>query len=198
MMATKDLAERLLALNTIEFRNEVAPFLCEWYRKVQNHITDDCKGFAEGFRYDSNDRYLWDKVLLVIADRLKESGSEGVTDEEWEAIAVDVDDRFGYGCLECSGFGMQQAREIVGAVLRVLGQRLASAAKAEARVRELAQLCAEVYQVVGALSGDRFENSDVQAVLDNLEAGADGAKLPHKTLLPFYGTSSERAEEGGK
>ena len=42
----------------------------------------------------------------------------------------------------------------------------------------LKQLCAEAYQVVGALNGP-------VNLLDNLSAGAQGEPMPHKTVLPY-------------
>lgn len=42
----------------------------------------------------------------------------------------------------------------------------------------LKQLCAEAYQVVGALNGP-------VNLLDNLSAGAQGEPMPHTTVLPF-------------
>ncbi len=51
----------------------------------------------------------------------------------------------------------------------------------EAAVQELThlrQLCAEVYQVAGALGA-------APRVLDNLWAAADGKPLPHASLLPY-------------
>jgi hypothetical protein len=42
----------------------------------------------------------------------------------------------------------------------------------------LRQLCAELYQVAGALGADA-------RVLDNLWAAAEGKPLPHESLLPY-------------
>jgi hypothetical protein len=52
------------------------------------------------------------------------------------------------------------------------------------RIEELKRVCAELYQVIGALSGahhDCFSHPDVQRALDNASEG----RLVHKDLLPF-------------
>lgn len=48
-------------------------------------------------------------------------------------------------------------------------------------------LAYEVYQVVGSLAARAgvFEDEQVQRVLDNLIAAAEGRALPHETVLPF-------------
>jgi hypothetical protein len=53
--------------------------------------------------------------------------------------------------------------------------------------RQLRELCAQVYQVVGALADAAgvFETKQVERVLDNLDAAAAGKPLPHGNLLPF-------------
>jgi hypothetical protein len=49
---------------------------------------------------------------------------------------------------------------------------------ARAEIDRLRDLCAQVYQVAGALGAD-------DRVLDNLWAAADGKPLPHASLLPY-------------
>ena len=51
----------------------------------------------------------------------------------------------------------------------------------EAEIAALRQLCAEAYQVVGALNGR-------SNILDNLSAAAQGEPLPHATVLPYCAT----------
>lgn len=58
--------------------------------------------------------------------------------------------------------------------------------------------CAEAYQVVGALAGDRFSDPDVTKALDNLSAAANGEPRPHDDLLPFAPKpDADRAIGGG-
>lgn len=56
-------------LNTVEFRNEVHPFLIEYVRKFN-------QTFPVGYSFDSTDRYFWDRVLLVIGDYLAAAPKE--------------------------------------------------------------------------------------------------------------------------
>jgi hypothetical protein len=49
---------------------------------------------------------------------------------------------------------------------------------ARAEIDRLRTLCAEVYQVAGALDAEA-------PVLDNLWAAANGDPLPHASLLPY-------------
>lgn len=52
------------------------------------------------------------------------------------------------------------------------------------RIRELENVCYELYQVIGTLSeahGNIFEDPQVQNAMDN----ASQAKMVHKDLLPF-------------
>ena len=59
-------------------------------------------------------------------------------------------------------------------------------AELEARVATLRGLCAEVYQVVGALSTLLpGEHEPTTRVLDNLSAAASDEPLPHAELLPY-------------
>ena len=52
----------------------------------------------------------------------------------------------------------------------------------EEEVASLQELCAEVYQIVGMLC---FDEANIELVLDNLSAAAQGDTLPHETLLPW-------------
>src|SRR3990167_11002930 len=56
-----------------------------------------------------------------------------------------------------------------------------------ARIAEYQDLCAQVYQVVGALADDEdvFGAVETQSVLDNLGAGISNEPFPHKDLLPY-------------
>ena len=56
-----------------------------------------------------------------------------------------------------------------------------------ARIAEYQDLCAQVYQVVGALADDEdvFGAVETQNVLDNLSAGISNEPFPHKDLLPY-------------
>ncbi len=47
----------------------------------------------------------------------------------------------------------------------------------EERIAVLQQVCAEAYQLAGAIGAP-------EKVLDNLEAAADGRPIPHATFLP--------------
>jgi hypothetical protein len=69
-----------------------------------------------------------------------------------------------------------QKRLEAGGKLRVHKRRRASSA-------ELEQVCAELYQVIGALAGHAglFDHPDVIRALDN----ASRARLVHKDLLPW-------------
>lgn len=51
------------------------------------------------------------------------------------------------------------------------------------RIEELETVCAELYQVIGALAGefDCFDHPDVQHALDN----ASKSRLVHRDLLPW-------------
>lgn len=70
------------------------------------------------------------------------------------------------------------------------------------RIDELKMVCAELYQVIGALSGahhDCFAHPDVQRALDNASAG----RLVHKDLLPFpqrtlYGQKRPKLKRSGQ
>jgi len=56
--------------------------------------------------------------------------------------------------------------------------------KEQKRIDELERVCAELYQVIGCLSGkhdDCFDHPDVQRALDN----ASRARLVHRRLLPW-------------
>jgi dihydroorotase len=55
------------------------------------------------------------------------------------------------------------------------------------RIDNLRNVCADVYQVVGALShyANVFCTKDIERALDNLAAAADGRRIPHKDLLPW-------------
>ena len=55
----------------------------------------------------------------------------------------------------------------------------------QAEIERLQEDCAEAYQVVGALAGDRFGDPGVTKALDNLSAAANGEPRPHDDLLPF-------------
>ena len=59
--------------------------------------------------------------------------------------------------------------------------------KALEEIDRLQDLCAQVYQVVGALAyaAKMFDSEQVVRVMDNLDAAAAGKVLPHKELLPF-------------
>ena len=52
-------------------------------------------------------------------------------------------------------------------------------------VRRLRRDCAEAYQVIGILSGDKFNTPSVQRALDNLDAAISGEPRPHNDLLPW-------------
>ena len=52
------------------------------------------------------------------------------------------------------------------------------------KIAALKQLCAEAYQVVGALNGP-------VNLLDNLSAGAQGKPIPHITALPYFTTEEQ-------
>ncbi len=53
------------------------------------------------------------------------------------------------------------------------------------KIENLQTLCAEVYQIVGALALVIDQHANITKVLDNLAAAAQGVPLPHETLLPF-------------
>lgn len=52
------------------------------------------------------------------------------------------------------------------------------------RVRELENLCCELYQIVGVIDFE-IEADELIPVLDNLSDAMCGDELRHKTLLPF-------------
>lgn len=67
-------------------------------------------------------------------------------------------------------------------------------------INRLRSVCAEAYQVVGALAAelDLFDSKEVARVLDNLCAASAGEPNPHKSVLPFIlpNTRSKRRIEG--
>ena len=68
----------------------------------------------------------------------------------------------------------------------------------ERRIAILEQVCAEAYQLAGAVDAS-------EKALDNLAAAADGKPIPHATFLPvsaadcddFARADTDRATEGG-
>lgn len=60
------------------------------------------------------------------------------------------------------------------------------------RIEELETICAEAYQVIGCLVGDKVipENIDLTKILDNLSC----ARLEHKDVLPFVIPHYEKDE----
>jgi hypothetical protein len=72
IVATAPVSDAVLddprTFNTIDFRNELQPFLNEWLAKANAHSKS--KGFAESYRYDSNDRWLLDHILIALLPRI--------------------------------------------------------------------------------------------------------------------------------
>lgn len=61
----------------------------------------------------------------------------------------------------------------------------------QSEIDELKNLCAEMYQVVGAIEGGDFEKA-----MDNLAAASNGEELPHETILPFPSLHMTRTRKG--
>lgn len=67
-------------VNTIDLRNELQPFLNEWLRKANKESL--ARGFAESYRYDSNDRWLLDHILIVAFSKIKAAAQAAFSAEE--------------------------------------------------------------------------------------------------------------------
>ena len=64
------------------------------------------------------------------------------------------------------------------------------------KIADLQRVCAELYQVLGALAdfGGCWCHPDVARAMDNASAAANGEGIRHKNLLPFprYGLCRDR------
>lgn len=69
------------------------------------------------------------------------------------------------------------------AYLEGKGFSIGSIRTARRRVIDLERLCAEAYQIIGALCLDE----STVPILDNLSAAANGREMPHKSCLPYSG-----------
>ena len=58
-----------------------------------------------------------------------------------------------------------------------LGKSRGEAVELRARIAQLQKVCAEAYQLAGAVGAS-------EAALDNLDAAANGNPIPHDTFLP--------------
>lgn len=61
------------------------------------------------------------------------------------------------------------------------GFSIGSVREARRRIIDMERVCAEAYQIIGALLLDETTTP----ILDNLSAAAQGGPMPHKTCLPF-------------
>ena len=71
---------------------------------------------------------------------------------------------------------------------RLMAANTALCAEAAGVIERLREDCGEAYQVVGSgMYGDPcpYTDSDVERVLDNLSAAANGDPRPHDDLLPW-------------
>jgi hypothetical protein len=69
LKAVEQLIDEPKALNTIDVRNDLQPFLNEWLQKANRE--SKLHGFAESYRYDSNDRWLLDHILIVVLAKIR-------------------------------------------------------------------------------------------------------------------------------
>lgn len=204
-MATKDLAERLRAIRERAEKATPGPWsrvsFATYGGSCPQHggVATDIRGcFKCNAAFIENARE--DVVWLINRLSEVESGSEGVTDEDaiergaaalfkHAELSSQDDGSFAYAAL--GEIGKERYRKAVRSVVEAaIGSRLASAAKAEARVSELERIFAELR--VEAESWEKRDNvfyDRVTEILDESEF-SDARALLH--------ASSERAEEGGK
>lgn len=80
---------------------------------------------------------------------------------------------------------VKNAPMLVMAIIAKMGNESGAVSAAFAayqkRITELETICAESYQVIGALAGEAIEHPEVQKALDN----ASQQRLVHQDLLPF-------------